>query len=104
MRSTWTSWTRTSRRWRPATCCWRSGRSPACAPTSTESLSADGRIPVPRDRENDYTRDAARARQEFVREHTDAELEHVSSYSFDPGALTGNIEQFLGVAQVPIGL
>src|SRR3954465_15028208 len=62
------------------------------------------RVPVPRDKENDYTPEAARARQEFVREQTGVELEHVSSYSFDPGALTGNVEQFLGVAQVPIGL
>ncbi len=62
------------------------------------------RVPVPRDRENDYTPEAARARREFVRERTGAELEHVSSYSFDPGILAGNVEQFLGVAQVPIGL
>jgi hydroxymethylglutaryl-CoA reductase (NADPH) len=62
------------------------------------------RVPVPRDREDDYTREAASKRQEFVREQTGVELEHVSSYSFDPAALTGNIEQFLGVAQVPIGL
>src|SRR3954467_261537 len=62
------------------------------------------RVPVPRDKENDYTREAAATRQEFVREQTGAELEHVSSYSFDPGILTGNVEQFVGVAQVPIGL
>src|SRR3954469_13855997 len=62
------------------------------------------RAAIPRSKENDYTRDAARARQEFVREQTGAELEHVSSYSFDPSVLTGNIEQFVGVAQVPIGL
>src|SRR3954464_15052448 len=62
------------------------------------------RVPVPRDKENDFTPEAARARQEFVREQTGAELEHVSSYSFDPGVLTGNVEQFVGVAQVPIGL
>ena len=62
------------------------------------------RVPVPRDRENDYTPEAARARREFVRERTGAELEHVSSYSFDPGILAGNVEQFLGVAQVPIRL
>jgi hydroxymethylglutaryl-CoA reductase (NADPH) len=67
-------------------------------------LPDNGRIPVPRDREDDYTREAARARQDFVRERTGTELEHVSSYSFDPGTLTGNIEQFVGVAQVPIGL
>ena len=68
------------------------------ATTTTE------RVPVPRDRENDYTDDAARERLDFVREHTGTSLEHVSSYSFDPGVLTGNVEQFVGVAQVPIGL
>src|SRR3954454_2445592 len=62
------------------------------------------RVPVPRDKENDYTRDAAAARQEFVRDRTGADLEHVSAYSFDPGVLSGNVEQFVGVAQVPIGL
>jgi hydroxymethylglutaryl-CoA reductase (NADPH) len=64
----------------------------------------EDRTPVPRDAENDYTRDAARMRQEFLREQTGASLEHVSSYSFDPEVLPGNIEQFVGVAQVPIGL
>src|ERR1700750_1311171 len=62
------------------------------------------RIPVARDRENDYTREAASARRAFVRERTGVDLEHVGSYSFDPGVLTGNVEQFVGVAQVPIGL
>ncbi|MEA2496963.1 MAG: hydroxymethylglutaryl-CoA reductase, partial [Thermoleophilaceae bacterium] len=68
--------------------------------TTTQS----GRVPVPRDRENDYTREAAEARREFAEERTGASLEHVGSYSFDPSMLTGNVEQFLGVAQVPIGL
>jgi hydroxymethylglutaryl-CoA reductase (NADPH) len=62
------------------------------------------RLAVPRDRDDDYTRDAAEARRAFAREQTGAELEHVSSYSFDPAILTGNVEQFVGVAQVPIGL
>jgi hydroxymethylglutaryl-CoA reductase (NADPH) len=62
------------------------------------------RVPVPRDRENDYTREAAERRREFARERTGAALEHVGSYSFDPAAVSGNVEQFIGVAQVPIGL
>jgi hydroxymethylglutaryl-CoA reductase (NADPH) len=59
---------------------------------------------IPRDREDDYTAEAIEARQEFLRSHTGAELEHVPHYSFDPKLTAGNVEQFIGVAQVPIGL
>ena len=59
---------------------------------------------VPRSKENDYTREMAEARRRFVRERTGAALEHVGSFSFDPGVLPGNVENFMGVAQVPIGL
>src|SRR5512132_1478875 len=62
------------------------------------------RVPVPRDPANDYTRDAAKLRQDFVAQRTGASLDHVSSYTLDPGTLPGNIEHFTGVAQVPIGL
>jgi hydroxymethylglutaryl-CoA reductase (NADPH) len=62
------------------------------------------RVPVPRDKENDHSDDAARARAEFVREQTGVGLEHVTSYSLDPSTLSGNIESFVGAAQVPIGL
>ena len=31
-------------------------------------------------------------------------LHHVAHYSVDPGSLPGNIENFMGVAQVPLGL
>jgi hydroxymethylglutaryl-CoA reductase (NADPH) len=69
-----------------------------------QAATAHDRVPVPRDRENDYTRDAATRRAEFARERTGASLEHVSRYSFDPAIAAGNIEHFVGVAQVPIGL
>ncbi len=59
---------------------------------------------VPRDKNNDYTADAATARRDFVRAQTGTALEHVGQYSFSPGVLPGNIENFIGVAQVPIGL
>ncbi|MFL5827291.1 MAG: hydroxymethylglutaryl-CoA reductase [Thermoleophilaceae bacterium] len=62
------------------------------------------RVPVPRDRENDYTREAADARRAFLEERTGAKLAHVSQYSFDPGLVPGNIEHFIGVAQVPLGV
>ena len=62
------------------------------------------RVSVPRDRDDDYTPEAAQRRREFLTEHTGASLEHVGSYSFDPHVLPGNIEHFTGVAQVPIGI
>src|SRR5215211_662489 len=61
-------------------------------------------LKIPRQRENDYTHEAAATRRAFLEEHTDASLQHVSRYSFDPSALPGNIEHFTGVAQVPIGI
>jgi hydroxymethylglutaryl-CoA reductase (NADPH) len=64
----------------------------------------NGRVPVPRDRDDDYTREAAEARRRFVEENTGAELKHVAGETFDPAAVSGNVEQFIGVAQVPIGL
>src|SRR5947199_1437064 len=62
------------------------------------------RVRIPRDADDDYTRAAALRRAEFLRERTGVELEHISSLSFDPAILPGNVEHFIGVAQVPIGV
>ncbi len=59
---------------------------------------------IPRNKDNDYTTEAARARRDFAREQTGAALEHVGRFSFDPSVLPGNIENFVGVAQIPVGL
>src|SRR5215813_11497761 len=59
---------------------------------------------IPRSSENDYTLDMAQTRRQFVKEQTGKELKHVGAFSFDPSILPGNIENFIGVAQVPIGL
>src|SRR4051794_22027140 len=59
---------------------------------------------IPRDRDDDYTGEAVQSRVDFVKERTGVELEHVPQYSFDPKLTAGNVEQFVGVAQVPIGL
>lgn len=61
------------------------------------------RTQIPRSSANDYSEDVITARQEFVKSFTGKELNHVSHYSFDPTILQGNIENFTGVAQVPIG-
>ena len=59
---------------------------------------------IPRDPSADYTREMAEKRAGFLREKSGATLKHVQGYSFDPGLLPGNIENFTGVAQVPIGI
>jgi hydroxymethylglutaryl-CoA reductase (NADPH) len=59
---------------------------------------------IPRDPHDDYTAAMAQRRRDFVREHTGVDLAHVGHFSFDPALLPGNVENFLGVAQVPIGL
>ena len=53
---------------------------------------------------NDYTVEAADERRAFVKDKTGADLDHMGHYSFDPGVLPGNIENFMGVAQVPVGV
>ena len=62
------------------------------------------RVKVPRDAQDDYSEAAIRERQRFVQEYTGTDLEHVPSYSFDPHVAAGNVESFIGVAQVPIGI
>lgn len=66
--------------------------------------SNGGRIRIPRDPVNDYTPELAAARRDFVRRQTGVGLDHVGRYSFDPAVVAGNVENFTGVAQVPIGI
>jgi hydroxymethylglutaryl-CoA reductase (NADPH) len=62
------------------------------------------RRPIPRRADDDYTADAIDARRGFIRELTGEELHHVCAHSIDPCTTRGNIEHFLGAAQVPIGV
>ncbi len=61
------------------------------------------RVTVPMDKEDDYSDEIIAKRQAFVREFTGADPKDVFSYSFDPNVTRGNIENFTGVAQIPIG-
>ena len=65
---------------------------------------AKERIRIPRDRQNDYTKECAATRRNFIQQQTGADLSHLGHYSFDPAILPGNVENFTGVAQVPIGI
>jgi hydroxymethylglutaryl-CoA reductase (NADPH) len=59
---------------------------------------------IPRSSEDDYSAGIIGERQSFIEENTPSRLNHTRQYSFDPGDMSGNIENLFGVAQVPIGL
>ncbi len=59
---------------------------------------------VPRSKNDDYTDEMAATRRKFLKEQTGAHLDNVSHYSLDVSMLPGNIENFIGVAQVPLGV
>jgi hydroxymethylglutaryl-CoA reductase (NADPH) len=64
----------------------------------------DSRVVIPRDKKDDYSEEAIKARQEFAKAYSGGEMKHTAHYSFDPHILTGNCENFTGVVQVPMGL
>jgi len=59
---------------------------------------------IPRDKADDYTEAMAQSRRQFIEEKRDISLQHIPNYSIDPATTAGNIENFMGVAQVPTGL
>jgi hydroxymethylglutaryl-CoA reductase (NADPH) len=59
---------------------------------------------IPRNHNDDYTSEAVKERRTFLEAQTGVKLAHVSQHSFSPSILPGNIENFIGVAQVPIGV
>ena len=60
--------------------------------------------PIPRNRENDYSREQVAKRREFINKKTGAEMNTVSSYTIDPAVTQGNVENFIGTIQMPLGL
>ena len=59
---------------------------------------------IPRSHEDDHSHHSAAARRDFLMECTGTTLDHVAGFSFDPETTRGNIENFIGAAQVPIGI
>lgn len=59
---------------------------------------------IPRDKQDDYTETMAQMRRDFASAKTSTPLNHIGRYSVDPAVTAGNIENFIGVAQVPMGL
>ncbi len=63
----------------------------------------DQRVTVPYDKDDNTSARIVRQRQRFVQKQTGTSAKHLFKYSLDPKATGGNIENFTGVAQVPIG-
>jgi hydroxymethylglutaryl-CoA reductase (NADPH) len=61
-------------------------------------------IPYEKDPALNYSPGIVEARRRFIAQATGQELVHVARPSFDPEVTRGNIENFIGVAQVPIGI
>ncbi len=61
-------------------------------------------IRIPRDKTNDYSDEWAAKRREFIKAKTGADLKHTGQYSIDPKGLPGNVENFIGVLQMPVGI
>jgi hydroxymethylglutaryl-CoA reductase (NADPH) len=59
---------------------------------------------IPRDSSDNYSEQAIQTRHEYINTKTGTTLDHVGRYSIDPAATEGNIENFIGVAQIPIGV
>jgi len=70
-----------------------------------DTIRDEGQLPsIPRDAEDNYSGDAIAKRHEYIEEETGAELEHIPEYSFDAARGEGTIEDFIGVARMPLGL
>jgi len=61
------------------------------------------RVVIPSDRARNYQPEIVGERQKFIEEYSGVTMKHLTHYSFDPTSTQGNIENFTGVAQVPIG-
>jgi hydroxymethylglutaryl-CoA reductase (NADPH) len=59
---------------------------------------------IPRSREDDFSKEIVEARRALARRVTGRELPHVFGRSVAPEEARGNVENFIGFAQVPIGI
>jgi hydroxymethylglutaryl-CoA reductase (NADPH) len=61
------------------------------------------RVTVPLDKDNNYSPEIVKARQDFIESYSGVRLQHLNKPSYAASVTQGNIENFTGVAQVPLG-
>jgi hydroxymethylglutaryl-CoA reductase (NADPH) len=76
--------------------------SPAVAANPAAAAPVATRVPY--DKDDDYSEGIIRERQDYVRLRSGHSLDHVTRYSIDPEETRGNLENFIGVAQVPLAV
>ncbi len=59
---------------------------------------------IPRSIDDNYSKEIVEERVNWLREQKGLNLSNITQYSFSPDDTRGNIENFIGVAQVPVGL
>ena len=59
---------------------------------------------IPRSKDNNYSTEEAKRRRTFITEKTGASLDAIAGFAIDPLLTQGNIENFIGTAQIPLGL
>lgn len=59
---------------------------------------------IPSCKEIDYSNSSAKVRRDWLSNKTGVDLQHIGVFSGDPASLKGNIENFIGFAQIPLGL
>ena len=59
---------------------------------------------LPRLKDGGYDAERVARRREWVRKRTGAALQHIGSPSFDTELMRGNVENPIGVAQIPLGV
>jgi len=67
------------------------------------SEKKEGLLSIPYDKVDNFSENSIKERQKFIQDFSKEKVDHLFQYSFDPSILSGNIENFTGVAQVPIG-
>ncbi len=59
---------------------------------------------IPRSAENDHTNEMAKVRRDFLKEKTGVDLKYTGEYTINPDVLPGNVENFIGIVQMPVGI
>jgi len=69
-----------------------------------EKVGNEKIIRIPHDDRYNYDEAFVEKRRKWLEKMTNSKYKHISHYSVHPNDVRGNIENFVGVAQIPIGL